>query len=230
VEKALAFSAMDDVRDQAAAEREDAARQVAAGERTEALVVGNRLGGDALGNLQRARAAEEAADDECRDLAALSAKAEAKRDRARGNVEFWAQRAAEVTGQAQRSAPPGVEGALSRAQEALRQEASRRKVDAMLAQRSASRPVSLPKRMARMGAKSAHGAGLLTGNGGRVRAGTWRTTTILRWRRWLPRTRLRIVSGERERVRPAGASRRRAARPGSRGPGAVTAGPAGITY
>jgi hypothetical protein len=145
VEKALAFSAMDDVRDQAAAEREDAARQVAAGERTEALVVGNRLGGDALGNLQRARAAEEAADDECRDLAALSAKAEAKRDRARGNVEFWAQRAAEVTGQAQRSAPPGVEGALSRAQEALRQEASRRKVDAMLAQRSASRPVSLPK-------------------------------------------------------------------------------------
>jgi hypothetical protein len=145
VEKALAASAIDDVRDQAAAGREDAARQVAAEERTEALVLANRVGGDPLGNLQRARAAEEAADDECRGLAAQLVKAEARRDRARGNAEFWAQRTAEVTGQAQRSAPSGVEGALSRAQEALREETSRRKVDAMLAQRSASRPVSPPK-------------------------------------------------------------------------------------
>jgi chromosome segregation ATPase len=140
VEQALAYSAMEDARDEAKDRREQAEREAAREDRLEALAFANRQAGDPLGELQRSRAAFAAADDECRDLAAQLAKAQARRDRAQGNVEFLAARMQEATSLASRSAATDL---LSPAKEAMaeaRQEAARQRVERMLAARSASRP------------------------------------------------------------------------------------------
>jgi hypothetical protein len=63
----------------------------------------NRQGGDVLGEISRARSALSAANDKIGDLRAQLADAEAKRDRAQGNVEFWAQRLAAVNDSVSRS-------------------------------------------------------------------------------------------------------------------------------
>jgi hypothetical protein len=143
VERALALGAMDDVREDVSAARDELTRQVAAEERSEAMSTANRMLGDPLGELSRARAAQMSADDDVRDLSERLQRAEAKRTRAQEGIEFWAQKSGAVTGSAQRSAPSGVEGAMSRAQEALREERASRKVEARLAQ--AVRSVGSPK-------------------------------------------------------------------------------------
>lgn len=152
VGRALAFSAMSDAKADAEDRYAEAEREAAGQDRVEALRFANRQGGDPLGGLQVARVAFEAADDVCRDLAGKLAKATAKRDRAHENIQFLSRRMDEMTTAVSRSAPSsssGVEGAVSRAQEALREETSRRKVEAMLAAapppRQVSRSVGLPK-------------------------------------------------------------------------------------
>jgi hypothetical protein len=136
VERALAFSAMEDAKAEAIERREQAERDAYRQERTEALVFANRQGGDVLGGLQMARAAFGAADDQVRDLSAQLERAEARRNSAHESIQLLSRRLDEMTAAVSRSAPPpssGVEGALSRAQEALREAQAQRRVDAMLA-------------------------------------------------------------------------------------------------
>jgi hypothetical protein len=117
VERALALSAADDARAGAAEQREQSERRVAAEERAEALMLANRMGDDPLGGLRRARADFDAADDVVRDLAGKLEKATARRDRALESVQFLSRRMDEITGLAQRSAPPDM---LAPAREALK--------------------------------------------------------------------------------------------------------------
>ena len=143
LERAVALSAMQDARAAAVDAREEAERQVAREERQEALQWADRGNGGALGETSRARQVLANADDECADLADRLAKAEPKRDRARSGLDFWVQRQAQAFDAVQRSAPSvdGIEGALSRVQEAARQLQAERRVDEMLA-RAASRPAA----------------------------------------------------------------------------------------
>jgi hypothetical protein len=136
VQRALAFSAMEDAKAEAIERREQAERDAYRQERTEALVFANRQGGDVLGGLQMARAAFGAADDQVRDLSAQLERAEARRNSAHESIQLLSRRLDEMTAAVSRSAPSpssGVEGTLSRAQEALREAQAERRVDAMLA-------------------------------------------------------------------------------------------------
>ena len=75
-------------------------------DRFEALTLVNRQYGDPLAGMSRAQQAFVQADDEYRDAEAVFRKAEAKVRRAQENVQFFAQRAAEVQETAQRAAGP----------------------------------------------------------------------------------------------------------------------------
>jgi hypothetical protein len=92
-----------EVRQEAQAQAERAAQ---AQDRADALQFAERAHGHPLAELSRARNVLLAADDEYRDAAAAFRKAEVKRARAASNVEFFAQRAAQVQEVAQRSAGP----------------------------------------------------------------------------------------------------------------------------
>jgi hypothetical protein len=149
LEMARVAEARQDARDAVDAKRAEAERQAAAERRLETLTFAERQFGNPLAEMSRARSAFTEADDVYRDLRDQLRKAEAKRDRAKENVEFWAQRVGQAQEAVSRSAPSGgVEGAVSRAQEALRHAAAEKHVDAMLAQasaRAASRSASPPK-------------------------------------------------------------------------------------
>ena len=120
---------MSDAREAAAERRERDEADAAREQRLESLMFANRQAGDPLGEIQRARAAFTDADDECRDLAAKLARAEARRDRASGNITFFAERMQQANQLAQRSASADL---LSPAKEALAEAASAR-VERMLA-------------------------------------------------------------------------------------------------
>ena len=105
VQKALALSSLEDSRAAALEKREADQREAARQERLETLQWAERRGGDPLGELQRARSAMSAYDDEVRDLAAQLEKATARRDRAQANTEYWAGRMQEVTGAVSRAVP-----------------------------------------------------------------------------------------------------------------------------
>jgi hypothetical protein len=144
LQRALTLSAAADAKADAADQRGVLARQAAADERVELLTLANRQG-DPIGQLSRFRAECAAADDECRDLADRLAKATAKRDRLDECIRGLAGQVDEITALLQRAEPlSGVEGAVSRAQEALREVQAERRVDAML-----SRPVTRPKEVSR---------------------------------------------------------------------------------
>jgi len=136
LQRGQAFEAMSDAREAAAERREQAEREANREQRLETLMFSNRQAGDPLGGIRRARAAFTDADDECRELSAQLARAEAKRDRASANVAFFAERMSQATQLASRSASADL---LSPAREILAEVAAQR-VDRMLANASAGRP------------------------------------------------------------------------------------------
>jgi hypothetical protein len=139
LERGMAESARQDAVEAVEAERQQAEKQVAAETRAESMLLAERQLGSPLAEMSRARAAYSAADDEVADLAARLQKATARRDSAQRNLEFFASRAQQAAGLASRSAPDAIGAAVTRAQEALREEASVRRVERMLASRTASR-------------------------------------------------------------------------------------------
>jgi hypothetical protein len=134
LERASALTAMRDRKDQLEAERDQADKAAAAAERREALEFHNAQAGDPLGHLSLARARFTEHDDRCRDLRDQLRKAEAKRDRSRGEIEWWARQLEPVEQAAQRSRVPSdpVEAAVYRAHEAFR--------DTTRAMRTGTRP------------------------------------------------------------------------------------------
>jgi hypothetical protein len=145
LERAMLESARQDRREAIESERREAEREAARERRLESMAFAERQLGNPMAELSRARAALAEGADEVSDLRSRLEKAERRHAQARSNLEFWAQRAQQATDVVQRSAPSGgVEGAVARAQEELRAEASRRKVEAMLAQRSARRAITRP--------------------------------------------------------------------------------------
>jgi hypothetical protein len=92
-----------EARHEAQAQAERAAQ---AQDRADAMAFAEKQHGNPLAELSRARNVLMAADDEYRDAEARFRKAEGKVRRARENVEFFAQRAAQVQEVAQRSAAP----------------------------------------------------------------------------------------------------------------------------
>jgi hypothetical protein len=113
---------MRDAKDELDTERDQAGRDAAAAERREALEFANHQAGDPLGQMSLARSRFAEYDDLCRDLADQLRRAEAKRDRARSNLEFFAARAAETRELVSRSAPADpVTATVQRAREAHRE-------------------------------------------------------------------------------------------------------------
>src|SRR5258708_35985868 len=109
-------------REALAAEQRAEARQVAASERAEVLALQNRALGDPMGGLSSARAQLMADDDLVSELRGKLEKAQARQERARENVEFFATRAQMANDGSMRSAPmyqDPAEQACQRAQIAL---------------------------------------------------------------------------------------------------------------
>jgi hypothetical protein len=106
LEAAQAAERRADAREAAEEREREERRQVAAEQRLEALTFGERAFGAPLAGMAAARAQFERADDELRDLAERVRKAEARRDRARASLEFFAQRAQEASELVSRSAVP----------------------------------------------------------------------------------------------------------------------------
>jgi hypothetical protein len=122
LERSMALAAMRDRKDDLDAEREQADKDAAAGERREALMLANHQAGDPLGQMSLARARFAEYDDRCRDLADQLRRAEAKRDRAAESVEFFARRAQEARDMVSRSAPADpAAAAVQRAREVHRE-------------------------------------------------------------------------------------------------------------
>jgi len=139
-ELALAAERQQDARAAIETKCEEAERQAAAENRLEALQFAERQFGNPLAEMSRARSALSDADDVCRDLRDQLRKAEAKRSRAEGNVKFWAERAGEAAAVVSRAAPAGgVEGAVSRAAEALREHQAQQRVERLLSRSSPGR-------------------------------------------------------------------------------------------
>jgi hypothetical protein len=108
-----------EARQEAHAQAERAAQ---AQDRADALAFAEKQHGNPLAELSRARNALMAADDDLRDKEAAFRKAEARSRRARENVEFFAQRAAQVQEAIQRSQGPSgdpIEQAQRRAHAAF---------------------------------------------------------------------------------------------------------------
>ncbi len=112
----------DDRREALAAEQRAEARQVAASERAEVLALQNRALGDPMGGLSSARSQLMADDDLVSELRGKLEKAQARQERARENVEFFATRAQMANDASMRSVPmyqDPAEQACQRAQIAL---------------------------------------------------------------------------------------------------------------
>jgi hypothetical protein len=105
-DRVQALTARDDALAAVQEKRAEAERAEVREARLEALEFANRLGGDPVGELQRARAQVTDYDDEVRDLTVRLEKAQAKLTRAQGNMEFWSKRMGEVTGAVSRSVSP----------------------------------------------------------------------------------------------------------------------------
>src|SRR5437762_462057 len=88
LESGRVAAARSDAVESVRSEREAAERAAREQERAETLALANRMGGDPAGELSRHQAAYSAADDQVNDLLQQLRRAEAKRDRARSNVEF----------------------------------------------------------------------------------------------------------------------------------------------
>jgi hypothetical protein len=122
LDRAGALAGMRDAKDELDTERDQAGRDAAAAERREALEFANHQAGDPLGQMSLARSRFAEYDDLCRDLADQLRRAEAKRDRARDNLEFFAARAAETRELVSRSAPMDpVTATVARAREIHRE-------------------------------------------------------------------------------------------------------------
>jgi len=91
-ERALAQAAINDARADTEAAKEQAAREANAQQRDETLEFANRQFGVPPGELQRQQAMFTEADDELRDLYPKVRKLERRRDRARDNIRFFAER------------------------------------------------------------------------------------------------------------------------------------------
>jgi hypothetical protein len=94
--------------------------------------------GNPLAEMARARSDLAQASDECGELEAQLEKAQARRDRARSNVEFFARRMQASADLAQRSSPAGLGDLAARVDEVRREEAARHRVEARLAARPRS--------------------------------------------------------------------------------------------
>jgi hypothetical protein len=174
MEKALAFSARDDALASVQEKRQEAEREAARQDRLEALDWANRRGGNPLGEMQRARMAITAYDDEVRDLSAKLEKAQAKLTRAQGNLEYWSKRTQEVTAAVSRSVQP--DDLLAPAKEALAKHFEFVQVSrSMLAAAEAGRPVRSPKEVSR----GASGHGEVNGAGTPVRSLAGTTGVVL---------------------------------------------------
>ena len=123
LERATALTGMRERKDELDAERDQADKAAAAAERREQLEFYNAQAGDPLGHLSLARSRFTAADDVVRDLTEQLRKAERRRDRARGEIEWWATQLAPVEQAAQRARVPSdpVEAALYRAHETFKE-------------------------------------------------------------------------------------------------------------
>jgi hypothetical protein len=122
LERGMALAGMRDTKEELDSERAQADRDAASAERREALEFANHQAGDPLGQMSLARARFTEYDDRCRDLADQLRRAEAKRDRARDNLEYFAQRAQETRELVSRSAPVDpVTVAVQRAREVHRE-------------------------------------------------------------------------------------------------------------
>jgi hypothetical protein len=153
VAAALARADAADRAEEAAERREAEEKRAAAAERMENLALQNRALGNPLGELQAARSAVAAADDEIADLQARLSRLQTRRDRAASSAEFWATRLQPASDCAQRSDP--FEAASRRAQEAfaqLRRDAAdddvirRARASQARAGRTLSRPLSVRSR------------------------------------------------------------------------------------
>jgi hypothetical protein len=123
LERASALTGMRERKDELDAERDQAGKAAAAVERREQLEFFNAQAGDPLGHLSLARSRFTAADDVVRDLTEQLRKAERRRDRARGEIEWWATQLEPVEQAAQRSRVPSdpVEAAVYRAHETFKE-------------------------------------------------------------------------------------------------------------
>ena len=143
LERAMVLSAADDAKADGQDSRQKAERQAAAEERVERLTLANRQGHDPIGELRRARELCSAADDEVRDLADKLAKATVRRDRRQERIQSLSRQLDEITAAVSRVPATGIEGAASRAQEALREANAERRVEHMLS-RAAATPRPAP--------------------------------------------------------------------------------------
>jgi hypothetical protein len=123
LDRASALTAMRDRKDELDAERSQAEKDAAAATRREELLFLNHQAGDPLGNLSLARSRFSEHDDRCRDLQDQLRKAEAKRDRSRAEIEWWAGQLAPIEQAAQRSRVPSdpVEAAQYHAHRAFKE-------------------------------------------------------------------------------------------------------------
>jgi hypothetical protein len=122
MERAMARARMADAKTDAAEAQVQAEREAKRLERDETLILADRQMGGARGELARQQALLTAADDRVRDAEDELRRAQQARDRYAGNVQFFAQRMAEATGLAQRSAPVDpAEAAVQRARQEHRE-------------------------------------------------------------------------------------------------------------
>jgi hypothetical protein len=122
LDRGMALAEMRDRKEDLDTERDQADRDAAVAERREALLFANHQAGDPLGQMSLARSRFAEYDDLCRDLGDQLRRAEAKRDRARDNLEFFAARAQETRELVSRSAPADpVTATVQRAREVHRE-------------------------------------------------------------------------------------------------------------
>lgn len=145
-EAAQVHAARDDARAAVEDQRKQVDREAAAEQRLESILLTERAMGQPMAEAARGRQDLAEADEECAELAERLRKAEAKRDRVRSNLEFWANRAQQATVMAARSdAASGVEGAVIRARSVLAAAAEDQRRDVLArarAQVAARRPAA----------------------------------------------------------------------------------------
>jgi hypothetical protein len=122
LEQARAAELRQDAKEAAEERRREEEREAAREARAEGMAFAEARFGHPLAQMSAARARFTEYDDKCRDLADQLHRAEAKRDQAQANVEFFAQRAAEARDMVTRSVPADpVAATLQRAREAHRE-------------------------------------------------------------------------------------------------------------
>ncbi len=137
LEMALLRSDAEDRKLEAAESRERAEREAARNDRTEGLAIANRVLGDPLGQLSRARSQAAAADDEIAELEKQLVRAKSRRESAESQVRYAAESLSAATATAQRSDP--LQRSADAAREALAEAAGAR-VERMLAAPAGARP------------------------------------------------------------------------------------------